>query len=78
MSLGCGGFLGCLWVVTDRAALSFAREFYRLLAEGLGVADAVTAARLRVRALHPGDPTWLAYCCFASPVARVERSTAHP
>jgi hypothetical protein len=69
--LGCGAFLGGLWSVTDRAALAFARAFYESLARGVPVGAAVQQARLRVRDLHPADPSWLAYCCFADPMARV-------
>jgi hypothetical protein len=32
----------------------------------------VRVARVRVREQYPGDPTWLAYCCFADPMARVD------
>jgi hypothetical protein len=72
VQLGCGGFLGTLWPVTDRAALAFARAFYQSLSEGLPIGEAMLRARHQVRALHPNDPTWLAYCCFADPMARIE------
>jgi hypothetical protein len=71
--LGCGGFLGSLWPVTDRAALAFTRAFYASLAQGLPLGEAVRLARIEVRGHHPDDPTWLAYCCYADPMARVER-----
>ena len=32
--LGCGGFVGTLWPVTDRAASAFAQAFYRSMFEG--------------------------------------------
>ena len=72
MQLGCGGFLGTLWPVTDRAASSFARSFYESLARGLPLGEAARLARIRVREQYPDDPTWLAYCCYADPMARVE------
>src|SRR4051794_24138983 len=56
---------------TDRAALTFASEFYGCLVRGLPIGEAVAQARRAVRERHPGDPTWLAYRCFADPGARV-------
>ena len=76
VQLGCGGFLGTLWPVTDRAALSFARAFYESLARGVPLGEAARLARMSVREQYPDDPTWLAYCCYADPMARVERLPA--
>jgi hypothetical protein len=70
--LGCGAFIGALWPVSDRAALAFARAFYAQLARKCPLGEAVRLARLAVREQFPGDPTWLAYCCFADPTAQVE------
>jgi tRNA A-37 threonylcarbamoyl transferase component Bud32 len=70
--LGCGGFVGTLWPVTDRAASVFAQAFYRSMFEGRSIGEAMLRARQQVRESHPNDPTWLAYCCFADPLARVE------
>jgi hypothetical protein len=76
--LGCGGFIGALWPVSDRAALDFARALYQQLAQKCPLGEAVRLARLSVRERHPGDPTWLAYCCYADPTARIEPvETAH-
>jgi hypothetical protein len=72
VELGCGGFIGSLWPVTDRAALAFARAFYDSLLSGATIGESVLQARLSVRQLYPSDPTWLAYCCFADPMARME------
>jgi serine/threonine protein kinase len=69
VELGCGGFVGTLWQVTDAAALTFAAAFYDGWAAGVPIGPAVQRARLAVRSEHPGDPTWLAYCCFADPRA---------
>jgi CHAT domain-containing protein len=71
--LGCGGFIGSLWPVTDTAALAFARAFYGELIRGCAIGEAVARARREVREAFPGDPTWLAYCCFADPMAQLER-----
>jgi CHAT domain-containing protein len=76
LELGCGGFVGTLWPVSDRAALAFARAFYESLASGQGVGQAVWQARQEVRRQFPGDPTWLAYCCFADPHARSHQQAA--
>jgi hypothetical protein len=72
VELGCGGFIGTLWPVTDRAALTFAQAFYDFLTGGLPIGAAVWQARRLVRERHPSDPTWLAYCCFADPLARLQ------
>jgi hypothetical protein len=69
--LGCGGFVGTLWPVTDRAASSFAQAFYQSMSEGRPIGEAMQGARQRVRECYPNDPTWLAYCCFADPQARI-------
>jgi CHAT domain-containing protein len=71
VQLGCGGFVGAMWPVTDVAALAFARAFYRELSRGEPVGPAVCTARDEVRRAYPGDPTWLAYRAFADPQARV-------
>jgi RNA polymerase sigma-70 factor (ECF subfamily) len=70
--LGCGAFIGAQWPVSDRAALEFARVFYTHLAENRPLGEAVRRARLFVRWRYPGDPTWLAYRCFADPTARFD------
>jgi serine/threonine protein kinase len=69
VQLGCGGFVGSLWPVTDRAALAFARAFYQSLSQGRPIGEAIWQARQQVRSSFPNDPTWLAYCCFADPLA---------
>jgi hypothetical protein len=69
--LGCGGFVGTLWPVTDRAAAAFAQALYEWMRQGLLIGEAMRRARQRVRERYPNDPTWLAYCCFADPMARL-------
>jgi hypothetical protein len=68
--LGCGAFVGSLWPVRDESAVVFAERFYRSLADGAAIGEAMRQAREEVRRRFPGDPTWLAYCCFADPLAR--------
>lgn len=73
--MGCGAFVGTLWAVTDEGALRFAQEFYRLLIQDrLPIGEALQQARLLVRQALGEDTTWLAYCGFADPTARVERA----
>jgi hypothetical protein len=72
VELGCGGFIGALWPVTDRAAVAFARAFYGLIAQRCPIGEAIQLSRQQVREQFPNDPTWLAYCCFADPMARIE------
>jgi hypothetical protein len=74
--LGCGGFVGTLWEVSDRAAVAFAGAFYRAFSAGVPIAAAVHQAREQIRCEFPGDPTWLAYRCFAHPLAHVQRQPA--
>jgi CHAT domain-containing protein len=72
VQMGCGGFVGALWPVTDQAALAFARVFYELLSQRYTIGEAVRFARRRIHEQFPNDPTWLAYRCFADPMAHVE------
>jgi hypothetical protein len=78
VELGCGGFVGALWPVTDRAAVAFARSFYELIAQRRPIGEAVRLSRHRVRQLFPNDPTWLSYRCFADPMARVRAPLVIP
>ena len=69
--MGCGGFVGALWPVTEQGALAFARAFYQFLVQEYPISEAIRLARQRVRQEFPNDPTWLAYRCFADPMARI-------
>jgi CHAT domain-containing protein len=73
VQLGCGGFVGALWPVTDVAAVEFTRAFYGHLVQGTPLGAAMMQARQQVRRRYPHDPSWLAYRCFADPMARVCR-----
>jgi CHAT domain len=55
--LGCGGFVGTLWPVTDRAAAAFAQALYEWMRQGLLIGEAMRRARQRVRERYPNDPT---------------------
>jgi hypothetical protein len=67
---GAGGFIGSLWAVTDKSALTFATTLYELLTEGKLLGEAVMTARAMI-ARSPGDPTWLAYAVYGDPLARL-------
>jgi CHAT domain-containing protein/AAA ATPase-like protein len=62
---GCGAFVAPLWPVRDSLALEFARTFYNALASGETFGQASRSARLHVRKLAPGNPSWLAYSIYA-------------
>ena len=57
--------------MTDQAARAFAEAFYGALLRGETIGEAVAEARQVVRQRYPDDPTWLAYRCFADPLARL-------
>jgi serine/threonine protein kinase len=77
VQLGCGGFVGALWPVTDQAAVEFARAFYGCLVRGEPLGLAIRQARNQVRCRYPHDPSWLAYRCFADPMARIYRDNGN-
>jgi hypothetical protein len=73
---GAAAFIGAHWSIDDGVAYDFAKLLYsKLLDDGLPIGEAVRESRLAVREAYPGDPTWLAYTVFASPMARVEGPT---
>ncbi len=69
VSCGAGMFLGPLWAVEDESAFRVAQSFYRLLLEGMTVAEAARETRRTAR--EAGSPTWLAYSLYAHPNAKV-------
>jgi hypothetical protein len=69
LEAGAGAFLGPLWAVPSDQAAVFARLFYERLLGGEPIGEAVRGARLKLRELFPGDPTWLAYALYADPAA---------
>ncbi len=66
---GVSAFVGALWEVNDELAVAFSQTFYRHLAEGETLGEALLAARRHLRALNPANPTWLAYTLYGDPNA---------
>jgi len=75
VELGCGAFVGTLWLVRDESAVAFATAFYARLSKGFPIGEALQQSRQVVRKQFPNDPTWLAYCCFANPLAKTVATT---
>jgi hydrogenase small subunit len=68
-----GAFVGTLWPVGDRPALSFVTEFYKGLQAGDDFSTAVSVAREAAR--EHGDPSWLSYVVYARPSGVVQWPT---
>lgn len=66
---GAGLFVGSLWSIGDRPALTFSRTFYEALKAGRTVSQAGRQAREAAKAEK--DATWLAYTVYGHPYARV-------
>lgn len=73
-----GAFIGTLWEVNDRLAAAFAEAFYSRLFAGQALGEAVRGARLAVRELEPGNPTWLAYTLYGDPQCVVRPAAPAP
>jgi hypothetical protein len=54
----------------------FAQAVYEVMSPGMHIGQAMEMARHRVCPRFPNDPTWLAYCCFADPWARIAKTVA--
>lgn len=73
---GACAFIGSLWKINSELAARFAVEFYdRLFGRNHGPAmalgQAFHGARLAIKAIDPGNPTWLAYVLYGNPNAQV-------
>ncbi len=55
------------WAVDDKAALTFAHEFYEAFLGGLEFGEAVKRARTLTQKQHPRVNTWGAYQCYGDP-----------
>lgn len=71
---GSGAFIGTLWEVRDDSARQFSETFYSELLQGKTLGAAMQAARTKLRASNPGDPTPLAYTLYGNPLARLEQA----
>ncbi len=69
----CSGFIGTCWEVSHFAACKFSAFFYNSVTNSSGlmtVARALKDARLDLRDLYPGDPSWLSYTIYGEPFAK--------
>lgn len=69
----CSGFIGTGWEVSHFAACKFSAFFYNSVTNSSGlmtVARALKDARLSLRDLYPGDPSWLSYTIYGEPFAK--------
>jgi tetratricopeptide (TPR) repeat protein len=79
-------YIGTVTPVSDEAAKEFASSFYRLIAQGLSVGEALGEAR-GIFAERPGVPIWACYVHYGDPTYRFAAAsetraagheTAHP
>jgi hypothetical protein len=72
--IGFSGFIGPYWAVTDRIARKSSLLFYRSLAAGLSVGEAVRQIRLQFYddADDAGHPSWLAYTLHCQPNIHIQ------
>ena len=69
---GAGAFIGAYWSIYDKPAADFAQAFYNRLLTGMPIGKVTQEARKVIQS--DGDPTWLAYTVFATPLATVKES----
>jgi len=68
-----------MWNVKTGSARDFASAFYDQLLAGKTLAEAVRAGRTAAQEHEKnGDPTWMAYCVYGEPDARITYTTAPP
>ncbi|MBA3420968.1 MAG: CHAT domain-containing protein [Thermoleophilaceae bacterium] len=65
-----GAFVGTLWAVGDKPAMTFVEALYERLIDGDTFSAATARARETARAA--GDPSWLAYAVYAPPDVTVK------
>jgi CHAT domain-containing protein len=72
--IGFSGFIGPYWAVNDRIARKSSLLFYRSLAAGLTVGEAVRQIRLQFYADpdDAGHPSWLAYTLHCQPNIHIQ------
>ncbi|MEM9557434.1 MAG: CHAT domain-containing protein [Acidobacteriota bacterium] len=76
LEAGAGAFLGTSWAVADELAGRLSAVLYEQLLGGATLAEATQAGRDEIRV--PGDPSWVAYCLYANPDARVGTPSRPP
>ena len=70
---GAAAFVGALWSIDDRQAVTFAEALYGALLQGETLIGAVKAARVACQTRS--DLSWLAYTVYGNPYARVDPGT---
>ena len=73
ISMGARCVVASGWEVDDRAAVTFATEFYRRILRGETFGDSVKWARRLTWESHPRVNTWGAYQCYGDPGWRLEQ-----
>ncbi|HEV7484506.1 MAG TPA: CHAT domain-containing tetratricopeptide repeat protein [Thermoanaerobaculia bacterium] len=67
---GTPGVISTLWNIDDAASAELMQEFYRGLAGGTSVADALRQAQLAVKARYPDPAYWAAFTLNGDPQGR--------
>lgn len=69
---GADAIVASLWPLPDAEAALFMRDFYKALADGMDIGDALHTAKTEARKNAPQDvAVWANYQCFGDPRTRV-------
>lgn len=72
INAGVGAFIAPFWAVEDELAKTFAIAFYKALLSGKPIAQACFEGRKKAKIADKSNPTWLAYCLYADPLAQIK------
>jgi tetratricopeptide (TPR) repeat protein len=75
---GVPNYVGTFWVVHDDESLTFATAYYRCLAAGGSLGEALAEARTAVTMSHGRSLTWASYLQYGDPSARPVAAPAEP
>lgn len=70
LEAGARAIVATQWRIGDRATATFVQRFYRRLAEGMNVGDALRAAKLEALAAGARPAEWAAFTLVGDPLAR--------
>lgn len=73
IKIGVKAVVAAGWAVDDRAALTFATEFYRGMLDGRRFGEAILIARQKTFQQHGKTNTWGAYQCYGNPAFTVRQ-----